>query len=175
MAALLLGRLLVRPDQGPALREFLVWSRESLLSPQDTLAASFLVPGTWPIYQSAGSHCLLCMSLGHQGATTQWPQALHYSTQPGRMPGVMCVGTPAPGAGTLQTLCFVFKLGQRERLLPHASAVWAQLQELRGSTGASGSAAAAGGAGGVLARKLCVKLAQRVCLTFLEPRLAPWR
>ena len=28
---------------------------------------------------------------------------------------------------------------------------------------------------GVLARKLGVKLAQRVGLTFLEPRMAPWR
>ena len=30
-------------------------------------------------------------------------------------------------------------------------------------------------AGGALARKLGIKLLQRLALTFLEPRLAPWR
>lgn len=124
MAALLLGRLLTRPDMGPALSEFLTWS-EAALKSTDTLKAPFLVPGV------------------------------------------------------LQALCFVFKLGQRARLLPHTPRVWAQLVELHAAAeaaaAAGSSSAAAGGAGGVLARKLAVKLGQRVGLTFLEPRLAPWR
>lgn len=121
MGALLLGRLLTRPDMDPALHEFLTWSGEALATTDD-LRAPFLVPGV------------------------------------------------------LQALCFIFKLGQRARLLPHTPRVWGQLMRVRAAgEAAAEKAAAAGGVGGVLARKLGVKLGQRLGLTFLEPRLAPWR
>jgi hypothetical protein len=44
MAALVLGRLLTRPDTEPALRQFLGWATATLAScPEDQ--AAFLVPG----------------------------------------------------------------------------------------------------------------------------------
>lgn len=46
MAALLLGRLLTRPDQGVALREYLSWASQQLHHTNDSLAAPFLIPGT---------------------------------------------------------------------------------------------------------------------------------
>ncbi|KAL6757954.1 armadillo-type protein [Haematococcus lacustris] len=133
MAALLLGRLLTRPDQGPALKDFLDWSAGALKS-DNSLTTPFLVPGV------------------------------------------------------LQALCNIFKLGQRSRLLGHTRAVWQQLSRLRArmaqeqrgpsnraSSSSTSSGGSAGGVGGVLARKLAAKLTQRLGLTFLEPRLAPWR
>ena len=44
MAALLLGRLLTRPDMGPALTEFVGWA-EGALNSNDPMKAAFLVPG----------------------------------------------------------------------------------------------------------------------------------
>lgn len=86
----------------------------------------------------------------------------------------MPLWVPCPSPGVLQALCFIFKLGQRSRLLPHTPRVWAQLSRVR-EAAAGQEAQAAGGVGGVLARKLSVKLGQRLGLTFMEPRLAPWR
>ena len=45
MAALLLGRMLTRPDMGPALVEFLDWTNGALAT-TDGLKAPFIVPGT---------------------------------------------------------------------------------------------------------------------------------
>uniref|UniRef100_A0A7S3QWP0 Tubulin-specific chaperone D n=1 Tax=Dunaliella tertiolecta TaxID=3047 RepID=A0A7S3QWP0_DUNTE len=121
MAALILGRLLTRPDMATPLADFVSWSKEAL-SCTDSVQAPFLVPGV------------------------------------------------------LQALSFVFKLGQRHRLLPHAARVWELLLPICGASGAGkGGAAGEATAQGVLVRKLGVKLAQRVGLTFLEPRVAPWR
>ena len=53
--------------------------------------------------------------------------------------------------GVLQALSFVFKLGQRQRLLPHAPAVWAQISALL-------AAPAGPVASNTLARKLAIKL-----------------
>ena len=44
MAAVVLGRLLTRPDMAPALRAFLAWGCDALGS-SDSQRASFLVPG----------------------------------------------------------------------------------------------------------------------------------
>jgi len=40
-------------------------------------------------------------------------------------------------AGVLQALSFVFKLGQRARLLPHAACVWEILAPICGAGGAN--------------------------------------
>ncbi len=81
-------------------------------------------------------------------------------------------------------LSIVFKLGQRPVLLPYASQAWAQLcplveqqqeQQQQQQQGLSTGVGATGGAMGTLARKLSIKLTQRIALTFLAPRLAPWR
>ncbi|MEW5308920.1 MAG: hypothetical protein WDW38_000840 [Sanguina aurantia] len=112
MAALLLGRLLTRPDMRGALTEFLDWTEQALAAPE-TIHTPFLVPGI------------------------------------------------------LQATCFIFKLGQRQHLLQGAHRVWARLLQplLQGPRLA----------GNALARKLAAKLTQRLGLTFLPPRLAPWR
>jgi hypothetical protein len=70
------------------------------------------------------------------------------------------------GAGTLRATACIFKFGQRSRLLPYAARAWAHLSVLRASPGMAGN---------VLARMLAVKVVQRIGLTFLAPRLAPWR
>jgi hypothetical protein len=129
MAALLLARLLTRPDMGGALDGFLAW--------QDAALAA---------------------------------------AQPGKLQFLL--------PGVLQTLAHTFKLGRRPALIPHAPRVWAQLGALwdeaeaaadGGSSGGSSSAAGACLGGSSLARRLAVKLAQRVGLTLLAPRLARWR
>ena len=66
----------------------------------------------------------------------------------------------------MQALCFAFKLGQRDRLLPFAARAWELLGVLCGHPQMASH---------VLARKLAIKLRQRIGLTFLAPRLAPWR
>ncbi|KAL4858426.1 Tubulin-folding cofactor D [Chlorella vulgaris] len=111
MAAVVLGRLLTRPDMAPALRQFLGWGCVALAS-GDSQRASFLVPGT----------------------------ALAFAT--------------------------LFKLGQRSALLGPAAQVFPHAVQLLGSQLAATNA---------LARKLAVKLVQRIGLVFLRPRLAAWR
>eukprot|EP00955_Chlamydomonas_euryale_P108155 365823-Chlamydomonas_euryale.AAC.16 len=111
MSALLLGRLLTRPDMRAALEDFVAWAEGALRDADGTLRGTFLTPGV------------------------------------------------------LQALCFAFKLGQRARLLPHTPRVWALL------TGPL----ARGAEGSTLSCKLGIKLLQRLALTFLVPRLAPWR
>ncbi|KAI8474637.1 MAG: armadillo-type protein [Monoraphidium minutum] len=126
MAALLLARLLTRPDMGPALQGFLAW-QEAALAAAPPAKLQFLLPGV------------------------------------------------------LQALALAFKLGRRPALLPHAPGVWAQLgalwEEAEGGAGGGGAAAPAAAClgGSSLARRLSVKLAQRLGLTLLAPRLARWR
>jgi hypothetical protein len=71
--------------------------------------------------------------------------------------------------GVLQTLAQVYKLGRREQLLQWTPAVWQQLSMLLADDAASGLASNA------LARKLAVKLAQRLGLVMLPPQLVGWR
>ncbi|XP_036079778.1 tubulin-specific chaperone D isoform X3 [Rousettus aegyptiacus] len=66
--------------------------------------------------------------------------------------------------GTLQALAQIFKHGKREDCLPYAASV---LQCLDGCRLPDSSQ--------TLLRKLGVKLAQRLGLTFLKPRVAKWR
>ncbi|KAK9814241.1 hypothetical protein WJX72_002759 [[Myrmecia] bisecta] len=110
MAALLVGRLLTRPDMAPALRQFLAWAHTALHS--DGPEAVFVIPG-----------------------------AAH-------------------------ALAAIFKLGQRQWILPIAPVVWPAAAQLVRSPAAASN---------VLARKLAIKLVQRVGLTFLAPCLASWR
>ncbi|KAL4443777.1 hypothetical protein ABPG75_011514 [Micractinium tetrahymenae] len=111
MAAVVVGRLLTRPDMAPALAAFLSWGCAALGS-RDSQRASFLVPGT----------------------------ALAFAT--------------------------LFKLGQRSALLAPAAQVFPHAVQLLGSQLAASNA---------LARKLAVKLIQRIGLVFLRPRVAAWR
>lgn len=71
--------------------------------------------------------------------------------------------------GVLQTLAQVLKLGRREQLLQWAPVLWQQLSALLADDAASGLASNA------LARKLAVKLVQRLGLVMLPPQLAGWR
>lgn len=114
MAALLLARLLTRPDMPAALSDFIAWQQQALTAAAGP-AAVFLLPGV------------------------------------------------------LQTLAQVYKLGRREQLLQWAPLVWQQLAALLADDVASGLASNA------LARKLAVKLTQRVGLVMLPPQLAGWR
>lgn len=114
MAALLLARLLTRPDMPAALSDFIAWQQQAL-------------------------------------ATAAGPKAVFL------LPGV------------LQTLAQVYKLGRREQLLQWTPAVWQQLSALLADDAASGLDSNA------LARKLAVKLTQRVGLVMLPPQLAGWR
>ncbi|XP_063077112.1 tubulin-specific chaperone D [Engraulis encrasicolus] len=66
--------------------------------------------------------------------------------------------------GALQSLAQLFKHGKRDDLLPYASTVLQCLDKK--CLGESGQAKL---------RKLCVKLVQRLGLTFLKPRVARWR
>ena len=134
MAALLLARLLTRPDMAPALAAFLSWQAGALAAAPPA-RLQFLLPGV------------------------------------------------------LQALALAFKLGRREVMLPHAPRVWAQLGALwdeaeaaaadagigGGGNGGGGGTAGACLGGSSLARRLAVKLAQRLGLTLLAPRLARWR
>jgi len=114
MAALLLARLLTRPDMTAALSDFVSWQQQAL-------------------------------------AGAQGPQTVFL------LPGI------------LQTLAQVYKLGRREQLLQWAPVVWQQLSALLAVDTASGLASNA------LARKLAVKLTQRLGLVMLPPQLAGWR
>nr|XP_019591063.1 PREDICTED: tubulin-specific chaperone D [Rhinolophus sinicus] len=66
--------------------------------------------------------------------------------------------------GTLQALAQIFKHGKREDCLPYAATVLQRLDACRLPNSSQ-----------TLLRKLGVKLAQRLGLTFLKPRLAQWR
>ncbi len=67
---------------------------------------------------------------------------------------------PCTRPGVLQSLSFVFKLGQRSRLLPVAPRVWALALAALDSPHAAGS---------VTARKLAVKLLQVRAAETLNP------
>lgn len=114
MAALLLARLLTRPDMPAALSDFISWQQQALAGATGPKAV-FLLPGV------------------------------------------------------LQTLAQIYKLGRREQLLQWTPVVWQQLSALLADDEASGLASNA------LARKLAVKLAQRIGLVMLPPQLAGWR
>ncbi|KAF6263485.1 armadillo-type protein [Scenedesmus sp. NREL 46B-D3] len=118
MAALLLARLLTRPDMAAALADFLQWQQQALAAAAGP-AAVFLLPGV------------------------------------------------------LQTLALVFKFGRREQLLPLAPQLWQQVAGLLGD--GSGSSSSSGLGSNALARKLAVKLVQRIGLVLLPPQLAGWR
>eukprot|EP00741_Cyanophora_paradoxa_P003051 tig00000663_g2963.t1 len=75
--------------------------------------------------------------------------------------------SPFVAAGVLSTLAGVFKAGHRRDLAPLAPAL---LGPVLAAGGAGG-----GAAGGILQRKLAAKVAQRLALAHLPPRLAPWR
>ncbi|XP_077590040.1 tubulin-specific chaperone D isoform X2 [Stigmatopora nigra] len=66
--------------------------------------------------------------------------------------------------GALQSLAMLFQHGKREDLLQHTSRVLRCLEEKHLSESSEATL-----------RKLNVKLIQRLGLTYLKPRLAPWR
>lgn len=66
--------------------------------------------------------------------------------------------------GALQSLAKLFKHGKRDDLLKYAPTVLQCLEKKRLSDSNQ-----------AMLRKLCVKLTQRLGLTFLKPRLASWR
>ena len=68
--------------------------------------------------------------------------------------------------GVARALAAIFKLGTRDALLGVASRAWGDARDLAASPEASGSA---------LVRQLACKLAQRIGLLFLRPRVVTWR
>ncbi|KAF9165644.1 hypothetical protein DFQ26_009656 [Actinomortierella ambigua] len=68
--------------------------------------------------------------------------------------------------GILSTLCWIFKLAQREVLLPIAADVETILADTESRENFSSNASV---------KKLIVKLSQRVGLCLLKPRVAAWR
>ncbi len=64
MAALLLGRMLTRPDMGGALQDFLAWAAAALPAVQGP-QAPFLVPG---ILKALA----ITIKLGHRWAAAAW-------------------------------------------------------------------------------------------------------
>ncbi|XP_063682976.1 tubulin-specific chaperone D-like isoform X2 [Bolinopsis microptera] len=66
--------------------------------------------------------------------------------------------------GTLTALCRIYKLGRRDYILPHSQYVLQQLESL--SLGLNQN---------TLLRKFETKLAQRIGISFLAPRVAKWR
>jgi hypothetical protein len=117
MAALLLARLLTRPDMAAALADFLQWQQQAVAAAAGP-ATVFLLPGV------------------------------------------------------LQTLALIFKFGRREQLLPLAPQLW---QQVAGLLGDESSSSSSGLGSNALARKLAVKLVQRIGLVLLPPQLTGWR
>ena len=68
--------------------------------------------------------------------------------------------------GVARALAAIFKLGTREALLGVAERAWGDARDLQSSRAAAGSA---------LVRQLACKLAQRIGLLFLRPRVVTWR
>ncbi|EIE22040.1 ARM repeat-containing protein, partial [Coccomyxa subellipsoidea C-169] len=68
--------------------------------------------------------------------------------------------------GVARTLAHILEQGQRSALLPFARQLWPVASQLLGSRVAASSA---------LSRKLALKLAQRVALALLPPRVLQWR
>ena len=68
--------------------------------------------------------------------------------------------------GVARALAAVFKLGTRGALLAVAERAWGDARDLAASPAASGSA---------LVRQLACKLAQRIGLLFLKPKVVAWR
>jgi hypothetical protein len=116
MAAVVLGRLLTRPDMDAALREFLSWGCAALGS-SDSQQASFLVPG--------GGACRFrpCSLLAG------------VPTTPLLLPFIL-------SAGTALAFATLFKLGQRSALLGPASKVFPHAVDLLGSKLAASNALA---------------------------------
>jgi hypothetical protein len=120
MAALLLARLLTRPDMAAALADFLQWQQQAVAAAAGP-ATVFMLPGV------------------------------------------------------LQTLALIFKFGRREQLLPLAPQLWQQVAGLLGDEGSSSSSSSSVLGSNALARKLAVKLVQRIGLVLLPPQLTGWR
>ncbi|CAG8697903.1 9733_t:CDS:2, partial [Scutellospora calospora] len=66
----------------------------------------------------------------------------------------------------LTSLCTIYKLGQRQTLLPTLESVWPCLNLLEENQLFVNNA---------LVRKMSVKLAQRIGLRYLKPKVASWR
>lgn len=88
----------------------------------------------------------------------EWCDEQLAETDPGNVAGMTKL------IGVLSALSAVFKLGKREDLLHYAAPLLKRLEASKFAT-----------CGNTLLRKLTAKLVQRVGLTFLVPKLAPWR
>lgn len=141
MAAVVLGRLLTRPDMAPALAAFLDWGCAALAGTDDSQRASFLVPGALLL---RGGGCKRRMS---------WA-ALHTVCLEYPDAQLCCLKKASPAttagpAGTALAFATLFKLGQRSALLGPAARVFPHAVQLLGSRLAATNALArrAGGAG----------------------------
>jgi hypothetical protein len=87
-----------------------------------------------------------------------WARERLGEADPGAVAGMVSL------TGVLLALAYVFKLGKRAELLPHAAPLLGHIETNQLSQCPN-----------TLLRKLAAKLVHRLGLTFLPPRLAPWR
>lgn len=152
-AAVVLGRLVSRPDMGAALTETLDWACEVLAAPTDAPAAAFLVPGE----RTGRKMATAAVAVPLAWTPCRWKEnCLSLPTSP----------LASAPQGVALALATIFKLGQRSSLLVPAARLLPLAAALQVSPLAASNA---------LARKLTVKLVQRIGLVFLRPRVAVWR
>ena len=182
MAAVVLGRLLTRPDMAPTLREFLGWGCQALGS-GDSQRASFLVPGGEP------GQLERCRRWCAVPAPRLLRPPLQLTMFPGR-PAVQARRWPLPPCSSWASAPPCWR--QRRRSSPMRCSCWAASWQppTPWPGGRRAVLAAAGAQPSCRAccavclshlscpccrRKLAVKLIQRIGLIFLRPRTAAWR
>jgi hypothetical protein len=80
--------------------------------------------------------------------------------------------------GLFHVLSYLFKFAHRDALLPKIDIIYDTIMKDRpwmAGSSATASAAASSNARSGLLRRLTMKLAQRMALTYLKPVVAPWR
>eukprot|EP00899_Mesostigma_viride_P006535 jgi/Mesvir1/15883/Mv02791-RA.1 len=148
MAVVLLARLLTRPDMGSPLRAFMEWAIRELAGVGDGDTTKATGPGEEVVSAACAAEL----------------QASRVFLIP----------------GLLAALAALFKVGGRDRTLPVSRQAWGPAISILSGSSGCGAGGVDGGtgeavAGTALTRKLCVKLVQRIALTFLEPRVVAWR
>jgi hypothetical protein len=203
MAALVLARLLTRPDMSALLGEFFEWQRSALEAAAVAAAAvadgnggggaraaaaeeeatptasSAPLPPTlaWPVpFPPTIAVAASAAAATEKGDATAAATAAHHHHQQAAQAAARATFF-APGA--LRALGLIFKLGPRSACAPLAARAWAQLERLQeaeqGDAGASSAAATPPRLllASPLSRRLVAKLAQRVALALLPPSAAP--
>jgi hypothetical protein len=174
MAALVLARLLTRPDMGALLAEFFEWQRLALGS-----AAAAVVAGATGAVEAAAATGAAKGTPTSSSTPSPSTFLLAWPPFPTEVvPAAQAAARAtffAPGA--LRALGLVFKLGPRSVCAPLAACAWEQLEVLLDQEQGGGGQGEEGGgrsarrllSASPLARRLVAKVAQRVALALLAP------